>query len=371
MLKMRGFRAAGSLKNSFLFSLLAFLIIFCVAFTAGCGQTKKEVSPAEITITDSLGRSVSVPQPLEKVVVLNGDVAEALSIIGVRDAIIGISDTVQQNPYLGLQDKPVVGKWDNPSVEKIVELKPQVVLTYSKWPGGELEQKLEPAGVKVVRLDFFKPETYDKDLLALARMFVKVRQAEDFIKWKAEKVAMLSKNLQDLPNEKKVRVFAIWESNLSKETWKTFGQGSAVDQCIKMAGGNNIAGSLESYPQVNAEWILKENPAFVAVGVSEGKGLGYTVADFNQAKAIREEAFQNGVLRATEAVKEGRVCLIHTKLFGSDKTYIGALYLAKWLYPERFKDVNPDRVLKEYFDKWLHVPFKGRWAYPESTESLR
>lgn len=340
------------------------VFILNLILLAGCGQQNEGVRAGEATITDSTGKSLTLPRPLNRVVVLNSDAAEAIRILKAQDAVIGVGDTVQKNPYLGLQDKPVVGKWNEPSYEKIVEFKPQAVITYSKTPGEDLTQKLEPAGIKVVRLDLFKPETYDSDLRSLAVLFGKEKEGEDFIKWKAEKTVAVADRLRDLKPEQKLKVFSIWSSNFLEGNWKTFARGTSVDQGIELAGGINVAGALKDYPQVNLEWILQQNPAAIVLGTYSEEELGYAVDDYSKTGKLKEKAIKNEVLSQTEAVKKGRVYVIHTKLLGGDKTYIGALYLGKWFYPDRFKDINPDHVLKEYFEQWVGVPFKGKWAYP-------
>jgi len=318
-----------------------------------------------ITITDSLGRTVEVPYRPSRVVVLTTDAAEVMRILEIRIAVVGVGDTVQKESHLGFQDKPIVGKWNNPSIEKIVELKPQVVITYGQWPGPELEQKLEPAGIKVVRLDFYKPETFDSDMRALAQMFGREKVAEDFLRWKEQKIALLSDRLKGLADEDKLRVFAISASKLEQATWSTFGQGTATHQGIEMAGGINVAAALKEYPQVSAEWILQQNPDVLVIPVYDER-LGYTATDFTEAAALQKKALENQVLGKTKAAKDQRVYLLRNFLLGGNKTYLGALFLAKWFYPERFQDIKPEQILNEYFEKWLEVPFKGKWAYPES-----
>jgi iron complex transport system substrate-binding protein len=43
---------------------------------------------------------------------------------------------------------------------------------------------------------------------------------------------------------------------------------------------------------------------------------------------------------------------------------MGASYMAKWFYPDIFKDLDPEAINKKYFEKWLGVPYKGIWVYP-------
>lgn len=362
---MRGFRLMDGLKNNLLVSLLAFLLVACVVLGAGCGQTtKKQTSSAEITITDSLGRSVSVPQPLEKVVVLNVDAAEAIAILKGQGKVVGVAEgSIPQKTFLGLQDKPVVGKWDAPSCEKIAELKPQAVIAYGKWPGKDLEEKLEPLNIKVLRIDCYKPETFDQDLCTLAEIMGAKTRAEEFLKWKKEKVDLLKERLKDLQPVAKVRVFAISSGKLAKGDWGTYAKGTATHQGIEMAGGINVAGELNEYPKVSAEWVLSQPPGVLVI-TCYGKELGYEANDYAAAEKVKEQALKNEVISKTEAARNGRIYLLTNELLGGSRTFLGALYLGKWFYPERFKDVNPEQIYSEYFEKWLGATYKGKHAYP-------
>lgn len=327
----------------------------------GGGGGSRPAAPTEITITDSTGKKITVPQPLERVVALNSDIATAIKILGVQDRVVGISDDAGKREDLGMTAKEKVGKFNQPDLEKIVNLAPQVVFAYAKWPGGELEEKLEPLQIKVVRIDCYIPETLDADFRTVARMFGKEKSMEDFLKWKNDVIKLLASRTADL--NPKLKVFAISSSKLAKGEWGTFGRGTATNEGIFMAGGINVAGELTGYPAVSPEWVLTQNPDVLLVSCYCGE-LGYMATDYTAAEKVKEAAANNEVLKQTEAVKKDRVYLLPNQLMGGVNTPFGALYLAKWLYPERFQDVNPENVIKDYIKGWLGTPYKGKWSYP-------
>ncbi len=37
--------------------------------------------------------------------------------------------------------------------------------------------------------------------------------------------------------------------------------------------------------------------------------------------------------------------------------------MAKWFYPEEFKDVDPNVALKEYHDKFMPIDYTGTFLY--------
>ncbi len=342
------------------------VVIASLLVVAGCAGNGKEGEPESklITITDSIGRSVELSLPLEKVIVLNSDAAEAMRILKVDEKIIGAPENVIDHAYLEMGDKESVGKWNQPSFEKMVELQPQVVISYaSSSPGEEVIEKLEPAGVKVVLLDLYKPDRYDSELLIMAEMFGREKEAAAFVEWKAEQIAILDQ-VKEVPSEQRLNVFAMSTSKYEQETWGTFGSGTATHQAIERSGGINVAGELEGYPEISSEWILEQNPDAVVFADYSKKMVGLAISDSREADEFKEKVLENKVFSKTSAAKEDRIYIVDNQLVGGDKTYLGALYLAKLFYPEQFAGVDPDKVLQEYFDKWLGLTFKGRWAYP-------
>ncbi|QSZ28178.1 ABC transporter substrate-binding protein [Aceticella autotrophica] len=327
----------------------------------------KAVVTWNIKIKDSTGKDVIIPASgLTRVVVLNCNIAEAMKILQIPDNfIVGVSNTVQKNPYLGLNNKPCVGAWTNPDIEKIAELKPQAVLTYGQYPAEDIRKKIESLGIKVIGIDFYYLNTYNQDLTRTALLFNQGKKAVEFLNYKDGILSNITKNLTDIDANKKTRVVCLWTSYFQKGTYKTFPPNSSYDQVIKFAGGNNIAADLKpstSTQEVSAEWLIAKNPE-VIIFVYSSDILGYTTKDNSAVMKLANDIKKDPVLSKTDAVKNNRIYFTNiSNLF----RFSEAVYFAKWMYPDRFKDVNPDQVLKEYFEKWLGIPMKGIWAYPIS-----
>ncbi len=357
----------------------------CILLLAGCGkedsQLEPESNPVEnniensiennfIIVSDSAGRSLELPQPLEKVVVLYTGMAEAMNIIKAQDKVIGVDESVCTHPYLGMQNKESIGESTQPSYEKIVELNPQAVVvpaSVGPIPVQEIIEKLEPIGIKVVLLDIHKPEVSAEALKTLAKIFGQEKVAEKFLQWKTSQINILDK-AKNIDVEEKVRVFITTTTNFEQEKWNTSGAGLAAHQTIELAGGINTAQELKGSVSVSPEWILEQNPDALIINDRAEDVVGFTVDDFGDAEIFKERVKTNVVFSNTEAAKKDRVCIIDNSIFSGDKSYLGALYLAKWFYPDQFKDTDPYQILQEYFETWLGVPFQGKWAYPPVTE---
>ena len=68
-------------------------------------------------------------------------------------------------------------------------------------------------------------------------------------------------------------------------------------------------------------------------------------------------------VKQLEAVKDNKVYVINYMLLGT-RAVVGTHYLAKAAYPEKFADVDPEEIHREYFEKWLGIKYQGIWFYP-------
>lgn len=73
------------------------------------------------------------------------------------------------------------------------------------------------------------------------------------------------------------------------------------------------------------------------------------------------DAFWDGIERRLREIGK-KVPIICTASGG--QWQLGALYLAKRIYPEHFEDVDPEEFHREYFEEWFDIPYQGVWVYP-------
>jgi iron complex transport system substrate-binding protein len=187
------------------------------------------------------------------------------------------------------------------------------------------------------------------------------------IKILADKMTLVSNRVKDLKPENKLKTFCLWgDADLTTNLWGTWNQNTSAHQLITLAGGINIAADLKvNYPKVSQEWVLSTNPSVIILPTFDKKGiLGYDANNDTNAKKLWENTINNPIISKTNAGKNNKVYIMSAKIQQGILSYLGTLYLAKYLYPDRFKDVNPNHVLREYFEKWLGIPFKGIWVYP-------
>lgn len=325
-------------------------------------------TPEITTITDSAGREIELPSSLERVVVLNPPNAEVMRALGVADRVIGISGSLAKPDYWpALAQKPVVAKHAHgePDFEKIIELDPQIVLTYGTHRAVDvtaMADTLAPAGIEVVGIDCYKLDTLFADIEILGEMFGKEEAAAELIGFLQIIPQMAESKVKDLKPEERVTVYA--ESHGGD--YVAFGPGSEWHTMIETAGGSNIfADAAKPYTEVDPEVLIERNPQVILKDARRTPKMGYGVTDTEPMQAYLDEFTARPGWSEIDAVRDGKVYVVSSALGAGPTKMITILYFAKVLYPERFADIDPDSVLAKYYEKFQGVEFKGMFMYPE------
>ena len=316
-----------------------------------------------MTVIDAFANSVAILSPAERIVVINSDVAEILCALGADKKIVGVSDHISRNCsnlLPKLKGKPKVGSPQNPSIEKIIELRPDLVVYYDMWlPKEALEAKLAPLGIPVARIPCYRIESLEKDIRILGKIVGKEKESEayiDFFQMYLNKVAARLMGLK-----KRVRVYAEGYGD-----YATVSTGSGAEQILRNAGVDNIAaGQPISFPKISPEWVVDKNPEVIIKAASSGWiKTGYGISDIKPIADFRDLLMKRPVWNHIEAVKKGKVYLVSYEIWSGPRAPIGILYIAKWCYPELFNDIDPKAVHQQWLMKWHQKKLKGIYVYP-------
>ncbi|MFH0966536.1 MAG: hypothetical protein V1862_02470 [Methanobacteriota archaeon] len=123
-----------------------------------------------------------------------------------------------------------------------------------------------------------------------------------------------------------------------------------------------------SYFEIDPEVVIAKNPeAIVMEDFDEALGYGFTDKAAAQAELDRVKG-RTGFDKI-DAVKNDKVYLLDVNIV-SHSNCLGALYMAKALYPDQLKDVDPYAIHQEYVDRFLKNPgldvkTAGIFIYPE------
>ncbi len=344
--------------------LLALAVTSCAAGYSWLTRQTPPQQPLEkhetITIVDSAGRYVTVPWPVKRVAALTSDSAQVLVALGARDVIVGITKYAADVPWA--PKVTAMGTSFKPSTEAIITVKPDVVITYVRWPKPEaLEEKLEPLGIKVIRLDLYRIETLFTEVKLLGLLVNRTEKAEELVsRWKGIVDTIVSR-VKDIPDEKKVRVYIE-----GYRDYTAAGPGSGWDELLRLAGGVNVfADSPTTYPRISPEAVIERNPDVIIKAVSSSVFKPYGAVDPAPLAEVRAEIAARPGWSEVEAVKNGRVYVICSDMLHDTFGLVAELaYFAKIMYPDLFSDLNPAALHREFLEELLGVAYVGIWVYP-------
>jgi iron complex transport system substrate-binding protein len=351
------------------------------------GESSEDGSIYPKTITDGANRTITITQPIERVVVLNSDIAEALKILGEEDKIIAVTDSVKARAayFPDLSDKQVIGTWTEFDYEMISEIakggnddiEPDIIVlgyAYIEKPYGApaVEKSLEPFGnILCAGFDIHKPDEFARDLMTLGEIFDKEAEAQEYLDWYNGKIQDVEDAVDGL---NLVKVYQESSSTSPKiGELGTYGKGAGITQLIRIAGGDNVAKDLEvEWPKVDWEWVMTQSPEVIILNkYATADQLGWEESSSNDLtilENILNEIGSRPGASSVPAVETGRIYLFDAyKFFGPDGV-VGLTYLAKAFHPE--SDLDPSSVEKEYFQHiGIDFPDNVISVYPEIEDA--
>src|SRR6266849_2968115 len=121
-------------------------LLSCAALSrAQSASPISSASPAFREVTDEVGRTVRVPQPVRRIVSLAPSLTETIYALGLQDRLVG--DTIYCDYPADARKKTKVGGAINPSLEQIVALHPDLVLVTRGLNSRETVPSLDGLGI--------------------------------------------------------------------------------------------------------------------------------------------------------------------------------------------------------------------------------
>ena len=309
------------------------------------------------TIVDSNGDEITLYKPTKRTVVLNSDCAEVIRSLGATDEVVGVSTGIAEDNFFSeYGEVQTVGKWNSPDCEVLLALDPDVVLVYGKWPGKDkLEEKLGGTDIVVIRLNLYIPDNMTDDVRKLGIVLEREEKAQELIDFYQHHTDLIAGRLGSIPKEDRQRMYIELRSD-----FKTASSGSGGDQICVMAGGRNIARNLTgSYPKVDPEWVIAQNPDVVVKTASD------SYDNTSESEAVFNDIVSRPGWDGMSAVRNGRVHLLSADICSGPRYIIGVAYTAQWTYPDLFADLDPASIHQEYLKQFqgMEIPNKI-FVYP-------
>ena len=201
------------------------------------------------------GRDANAPAGPTRVVVLAPAAAEMLESLERIDRVVAIGE---YGPWpTAIRDLPVVGGYATPNVERILELRADLVLTAASDAAADAHRRLAALGVDVLALDTSTLDGVFASLDLVGTAFdvePAARRVADEMRTELQEIAARAR---DLPRRRVLFV-------VGRDPLYVAGPGSHVDELIRIAGGENVAAdAAATYAQFSLETILERAPEVI------------------------------------------------------------------------------------------------------------
>ncbi|MDY0190764.1 MAG: cobalamin-binding protein [Desulfuromonas sp.] len=234
--------------------------------------------------TDAVGRVVHLSAPPQRIVSLVPSVTEILYAIHADTQLVGVTDFCNFPPQA--QQKTVVGAYNNPGLETVASLVPDLIIMDVASSSPALLHQFEQLEVPVYVVAPKSLATTLETISALGRVTGHQKSAIDMVNGLNAQIDEVVKMRSDKPLRTLVCVMI--------EPLIVAGAGTLADDLIHLAGGVNVAAGLARYPTLSMETVLQYDPDVIIVSPHPGTP---TPADFfaewPQLKAVSKQQVFN------------------------------------------------------------------------------
>ncbi|NLW64484.1 MAG: iron ABC transporter substrate-binding protein [Syntrophomonadaceae bacterium] len=350
---------------------LSVLILFCFSLAlSGCSYSfnyEYETEFSFVTVTDTLGRVVTVKGPVEKIVAIGPGAMRLCCYFNNPDIFAGVEQMEIDNPtgrpylyaYPTLTSLPVIGAGgpnNAPDAEKILAVKPDVIFTTYAADKASADKLQEKTGIPVCALSYgetsaFDPQV-DKSLILIGTIVRMEERAQELVDLMDEFKNDLDARTRDIPQHKKPTAYVgglgMKGTHGIESTQGNYSLFNAV-HARNVVDETGKTGSV----MIDKEQLVKWNPDKIFI---DAAGYPSVLEDYKRNRQFYQ---------TLSAVKQGEIYQILPYNFYTtniDTAIADAYYIGKVLYPERFQDIEPEKKADEIYRLLLGKEVYARMA---------
>lgn len=254
---------------------LFLILLMATAIIVGCSSSKSNKDKAQdnpaapqddtrqqesaaypLTVKDQMNREVTVEKEPERIVSLAPSNTEILFALGLGDKVVGVTNYCDYPEEAKSKEK--IGGFADPNMEKIVSLKPDLVLATDMHQ--KPVEQLEKLNIPVVVLTPKDIPEMLNSIEIIGKISGKEAESLKLVETLKDRIKAVEDKVAGIPQDKRPKVYyEVWP-----EPFTTAGPGTFVNDIIEKAGGRNIAGDAEkAYPEYSQEMIIAKNPDII------------------------------------------------------------------------------------------------------------
>ncbi len=345
-------------RSAILVGLLTLLAVF-----SSCRRSDGPAESQGRAVTDLAGRSVAVPDKVQRLVALGPGAMRLVAYLGAADRVVGIEEferrmsrDVYERPYAStlseaFRELPVVGAGGPgvlPDFEQLLMCRPDLIVAVSMEPS-QLDNIQAKTGVPAVYLSYgalgvWRDEAR-RSLALLGELLGEGQRAAAINAYLAAAEEDLKERTETLEASERP---AAYFGGISYKGAHGLTSTEAGYPPARLARVRNLADSLETTGHffIDKEQILLWNPDFIFIDTG--------------SRSILDDDFQkNGEFyRLLKAAESGQVFSVLPYNYYNtniELALLNAYFIGKCVYPEQFSDVDIEEKAREIMAVFLGV----------------
>jgi len=290
---------------------LAAAALLCLPLALNCAERPTR------TVVDETGRVLRVPVRIERIVSLAPNLTEIVYALGLEARLVGVTN--QCDFPSAARAKLKVGDVANPSLETIIELKPDVVLGTTAGNRRETVEAVERAGLPLYGIQARNVEDILVSIQDVAELLGVPEAGEALVGQLQARLAALGARLEKA--QKPRILFVLWLEPLLTVGGETF-----LDDVLSRAGAESLTAELrQDWPRLSLEFVIERDPDYLVL--PRTFGLQARLARLAEGPPWRE----------MRAVEQNRVVWLDDAVLRPGPRIVEAIEaLARALHPEIF-----------------------------------
>jgi iron complex transport system substrate-binding protein len=264
----------------------------------------------------------SEPKRVLRAVSLGPNITETIFALGQGHCLVGVSDF--DNYPAEVRELPRVGGYLTPNLERLLALRPDLVLLHGKHE--KMDTFCRNKGIQVVHVAMDSLASVHSAITQLGEVFQCPERAAGLSSTIRNDLEALGRTVSPY---QRPRVFVcLWRSAGGLSGLGTVGKGSYVGELLEVAGGDSIFKDVAiPYPEASKESLMKGKPE-VILELRPGEEIS------DEQKRALISDWQ--VLRTVPAVQSGRIHILTDDflLVPGPRMGLAARAIARALHPE-------------------------------------
>jgi iron complex transport system substrate-binding protein len=297
------------------------LIICALLLAVSCSSQRGTGAGASATetreVTDEAGRRVRVPVRPQRIITLAPNLTEIVYAVGAGSRLVGDTTYCDYPPEAKQVAK--VGDTLQPNIERIIALRPQLVLVSTASQLEAFTRQMDEQGIAVYVTDPRSLEDVFRSIKSLGELLGEAERSEKVVNELRERASKIEDAVKA---SKPVRVFY----QVSAAPLYTIGRDTFLTDLIRRAGGQSVTANVPgSFLRYSDEAALASQPEAIILSVDSSM-------DQSNAKPAPS-------LMKSPAAVNGKVYGINGDLLSrpGPRLVEGLEQMARVLHPEAFK----------------------------------